>query len=64
MNIGMPFEQIVITLSAIIGTIVVLRGPIGQALAARIAGQRPLAPGDAQELDELRGRVAALEEAR
>ncbi|HEX3234585.1 MAG TPA: hypothetical protein VHR41_10345 [Gemmatimonadales bacterium] len=64
MNAGMPFEQFLITLSAIIGTIVVLRGPIGRALAARIEGQRPLAPAEAQELEELRTRVLSLEEAR
>ena len=64
MNLGMPFEQFVITLSAIIGTIVILRGPIGRALAARIEGHRPLTPGEALELDELRSRVVALEETR
>jgi hypothetical protein len=47
----------------------VLRGPLGKALAARISGELPDATGPAElpeelyaELDELRTRVAELEE--
>jgi|CXWL01.1.fsa_nt_gi hypothetical protein len=47
----------------------VLRGPLGKALAARISGELPEATGPVElpeelyvELDELRTRVAELEE--
>lgn len=47
----------------------VLRGPLGKALAARISGELPESTGPAElpeelyaELDELRTRVAELEE--
>jgi hypothetical protein len=51
-----------------IGAVAILRGPIGKALADRLAGRVPpqLAAGDGEEVraevDELRYRVAELEE--
>jgi hypothetical protein len=62
MGVGMPFEQFVIMLATIIGSVVVLRGPIGRALASRIEGRRALEPAEMQELFDLRARVASLEE--
>jgi Tfp pilus assembly protein PilO len=62
MGIGMPFEQFLIMMTTIIGSVVVLRGPIGRAFAARIEGRRALEPAEVRELFDLRARVAALEE--
>ena len=51
-----------------IGAVAILRGPIGKALADRLAGRVPqqVPPGDSEEVradvDELRYRVAELEE--
>jgi len=51
-----------------IGAVAILRGPIGKALADRLAGRVPqqVPPGDGEEIrvevDELRYRVAELEE--
>lgn len=50
-----------------IGAVIILRGPIGKALADRLAGRAPqiLPPGDeglAAEVDELRYRLTDLEE--
>jgi hypothetical protein len=59
---GMPLEQFLITMAGIIGAVIVLRGPIGRALAARIEGRRPPDHETVLELEELRARVAALEE--
>jgi hypothetical protein len=61
MEVGMPLEQFLITLAGIIGTVVLLRGPIGRALAARIEGRRPPDDETLLELEDLRARVAALE---
>jgi Tfp pilus assembly protein PilO len=62
MEVGMPLEQFLITMAAIIGTVVALRGPIGRALAARIEGRRAPDHETQMELEDLRARVAALEE--
>jgi hypothetical protein len=59
---GMPLEEFLITMAGIIGAVIVLRGPIGRALAARIEGRRPPDHETVLELEELRTRVAALEE--
>ena len=59
---GMPPEQFLITMAGIIGAVIVRRGPIGRALAARIEGRRPPDHEIVLELEELRARVAALEE--
>ena len=50
------------------GAVMVFRGPLGQALAARISGRSPdgeseaIAPELYAELDELRARIVELEE--
>jgi hypothetical protein len=62
MEAGMPLEQFLITVAGIVGTVVALRGPIGRAIAARIEGRRPPDDETALELDDLRSRVATLEE--
>jgi hypothetical protein len=62
MEVGMPLEQFLVTMAAIIGTVVALRGPIGRALAARIEGRRAPDHETQMELEDLRARVAALEE--
>lgn len=48
----------------IIGAAVVLRGPVGSALASRLAGERAVAPPEEvlTELEDLRARVLELEE--
>jgi hypothetical protein len=53
------------TIVAVIGGAVAMLGPVGKALARRLEGQAPDAvPGEAvlAELDEVRGRLAELEE--
>ncbi|MFN0181610.1 MAG: hypothetical protein ACKVZ0_22590 [Gemmatimonadales bacterium] len=53
------------TIVGAIATAVVLRGPVGEALARRIQGPAPseLPPEQVlNEIDELRGRLAELEE--
>jgi outer membrane murein-binding lipoprotein Lpp len=61
------------TLVLTIGGTIVLRGPLGRALADRIAGRHPVTRGDDPELrdrleqmatavDDLRHRLAELEE--
>jgi hypothetical protein len=62
MEIGMPLEQFLITMAGIIGAVVALRGPIGRALAARIEGRRAPDHETLLELEDLRARVAALED--
>lgn len=61
-----PFA-IPIVLFISIATVLILRGPLGKALADRVAGRTGTAgaPPDehlAQELDDLRRRLAELEE--
>lgn len=55
--------------AVVAGGAIVLRGPLGKALATRISGELPEATGPVElpeelyaELDELRTRVAELEE--
>jgi hypothetical protein len=62
MAIGMPFEYFVLSLAGIFGTVSILRGPLGRALAERIQGRRALDAAEARELEELRERIAMLEE--
>jgi hypothetical protein len=62
MEVGMPLEQFLLTMAAIIGAAVTLRGSIGRALAARIEGRRAPDHETLLELEDLRARVAALEE--
>jgi hypothetical protein len=64
MSVGMPFEYFALSLASIFGTVSILRGPIGRALALRIQGQRALDDPGARELAELRERVASLEESQ
>ncbi len=59
--------SIPIWFAAIGGAAYVLRGPVGQAIARMIGGAAPAAPDELPgevyaELDELRARVAELEE--
>jgi hypothetical protein len=62
MEVGMPLEQFLITMAGIIGAVITLRGPLGRALAARIEGRRAPDHDTQLELEDLRARVAALEE--
>jgi hypothetical protein len=62
MEVGMPLEQFLITMAAIIGTVVALRGPLGRAIAARIEGRKAPDHETRLELEDLRARVAALED--
>jgi hypothetical protein len=62
MEVGMPLEQFLITMAGIIGAVITLRGPLGRALAARIEGRRAPDHETQLELEDLRARVAALEE--
>lgn len=58
----MPLEPFLISIAGIVGTVMILRGPIGRALAARIEGRRPADHDPLLEVEELRARVLALEE--
>ncbi len=64
-----PAASIPIWFVTIGGAALVLRGPVGTAIGQRLSGHGPVAPGPAElpeelyaELDELRTRVAELEE--
>jgi hypothetical protein len=63
-NIG-PGYAIPVSIIGAIGAAIVLRGPLGEAVARRIqGGSAPELPPEQvlNELDELRGRITELEE--
>lgn len=63
-NVGVGYA-IPVSILGVIGATIVLRGPFGDAIAKRISGASPseLPPEQVlNELDELRGRIAELEE--
>lgn len=55
-----------VALFSIVGGAIVLRGPVGKALARRLEGDQAALPGPSEdvlvELDDLRARVLELEE--
>jgi hypothetical protein len=54
---------LILVITTIFATVRILKGPIGQALARRLAGTVPVAePASDAEVTELRARVAELEE--
>jgi hypothetical protein len=57
-------QDVIITVALAIGLVKIFRGPIGAALAERIRGGAPPADdhGLAAEVDNLRGRLAEVEE--
>jgi len=57
-------QDVVVAVALTIGLVKIFRGPVGSALADRIrGGQAPAAdPALTAELDQLRGRLAEVEE--
>lgn len=55
---------IMMTLIAGVGLVLILRGPVGRALARRLEGSSGAAPELLARVDELEARVAELEQDR